>query len=208
MRAKITARERCAARAPRRPLRRHPARYRVSRPLHRVRRSGAERPRPHWCLPRGHRQRRRGGRAPRFRLPRLHARGAARAGGVADYIARPLSPTDLADLARVVRNDCRAYREQARGRSEPTCFCETCLCPAQQALPRDCESARSKGPQSSRREARVRWLAHGSTVWSSGSPRSPRSRFRTDISAIWRRVSIVALPKCGKIVTLSNPSSG
>ena len=94
------------------------------------------------------------------------------------------------------------------GRSEPTCPRETCLRPPQQALAHHCEPARIMGARNSRPEARARWLAHGSTVWSSGSPRSPWSRFRTDISAIWRRVSIVALPRCGKIVTFSNPSSG
>ena len=48
----------------------------------------------------------------------------------------------------------------------------------------------------------------GLTSCSRGSPRSPRSRFSTECSAIFMRVSTVALPKWGVIVTLSSASSG
>ena len=41
------------------------------------------------------------------------------------------------------------------------------------------------------------------TAWSRGSPRRPRRRFSTEISAMRRRVWTVALPKCGVMITLS-----
>jgi len=54
---------------------------------------------------------------------------------------------------------------------------------------------------------RVTASAYGFTSNSSGSPRKPRSRLITEFSAIFRRVSTVALPRCGSRTTFSRLAS-
>ena len=80
--------------------------------------------------------------------------------------------------------------------------------PALGRFPLASRGGRVGGPPDRRPLAMAAGPVHGSTVCSSGSPFSPSFRFSIEILAISRRVSIVALPRCGRIVTFSSPSSG